>query len=240
MTTLMSKRLATFAAAAVGAAATLAGLACTTAVPAAHAESCKVNGSIFNLEVGNSYRVSVAANGSNLKGDAFSVFVNGTGSAGGDASGSFAGNTVDFIVTWKPPFGGGTTHFRGTVGADGFAHGTATGADAHDKANNTVFMAADWASTDPVTCPAGPAVPAGPAAPAGPAVPAAATATVTDDVDVYNVKNEPDGAGHVVGILRSTSQVQLVGSCQPQSWCQVSGAAVPSGKGWVWGALQLP
>jgi hypothetical protein len=87
--------------------------------------------------------------------------------------------------------------------------------------------------------------PAGaPPAPQGPAVPgpgpaAKTTVTVIQDVDVYNVKNEPDGAGHVVGHLSTGDQVQLVGSCQPQSWCQVSGDAVPGGEGWVWGALQL-
>ncbi|WP_158839002.1 CAP domain-containing protein [Streptomyces sp. NRRL S-1022] len=38
-----------------------------------------------------------------------------------------------------------------------------------------------------------------------------------EDVDVYNVKNEPDGAGRVIGILRVGQQVQLVGSCAPES-----------------------
>jgi hypothetical protein len=72
-----------------------------------------------------------------------------------------------------------------------------------------------------------------------PTPPATPTATVTSDVDVYNAKNEPDGAGHVVGMLATGKQVQLVGPCQPQSWCQVSGDAVPGGQGWVWGALQF-
>ena len=59
------------------------------------------------------------------------------------------------------------------------------------------------------------------------------------DVDVYNAKNEPDGAGHVVGILRQGGAVTLVGNCAPDSWCEVSGDAVPGGHGWVWGHLNL-
>ncbi|MEU9986041.1 CAP domain-containing protein [Streptomyces sp. NPDC048045] len=70
--------------------------------------------------------------------------------------------------------------------------------------------------------------------------PAERMATVTgEDVDVYNVKNEPDGAGRVIGILRVGQQVKLVGSCQLESWCQVAGGNVPGGNGWVWGHLQF-
>ncbi|MGV0742555.1 hypothetical protein [Mycolicibacterium sp. XJ870] len=70
--------------------------------------------------------------------------------------------------------------------------------------------------------------------------PAKATATVAGDVDVYNAKNEPDGAGQVVGILRVGQEVGLVGNCSPEAWCQVTGDTVPGGTGWVWGHLQLP
>ncbi|MFF7751284.1 CAP domain-containing protein [Streptomyces sp. NPDC007971] len=70
--------------------------------------------------------------------------------------------------------------------------------------------------------------------------PAERMATVVgEDVDVYNVKNEPDGAGRVIGILRVGQQVKLVGSCQLESWCQVAGGNVPGGNGWVWGHLQF-
>jgi len=72
----------------------------------------------------------------------------------------------------------------------------------------------------------------------GPDAPTA-TATVAADVDVYNAKNEPDGAGQVVGVLRAGNGVTLVGDCTPDSWCEVSGNSVPSGHGWVWGYLQL-
>lgn len=67
----------------------------------------------------------------------------------------------------------------------------------------------------------------------------APTATVAADVDVYNTKNEPDGAGQVVGILRQGGTVTLNGDCAPESWCEVSGDAVPGGQGWVWGHLNL-
>jgi hypothetical protein len=67
----------------------------------------------------------------------------------------------------------------------------------------------------------------------------APTADVTADVDLYNAKNEPDGTGQVVGILRQGGTVTLVGGCAPESWCEVSGDAVPGGHGWVWGHLNL-
>ena len=67
----------------------------------------------------------------------------------------------------------------------------------------------------------------------------APTATVAADVDVYNAKNEPDGAGQVVGILRQGGTVTLKGDCAPESWCEVSGDTVPGGQGWVWGHLNL-
>jgi hypothetical protein len=69
--------------------------------------------------------------------------------------------------------------------------------------------------------------------------PTAPTATVAADVDVYNAKNEPDGAGHVVGFLRQGGTVTLMSDCAPESWCEVSGDAVPGGDGWVWGHLDL-
>ena len=67
----------------------------------------------------------------------------------------------------------------------------------------------------------------------------APTASVAADVDVYNAKNEPDGAGQVVGMLRQGGSVTLMGDCTPESWCEVSGDAVPGGQGWVWGHLNM-
>ena len=68
-------------------------------------------------------------------------------------------------------------------------------------------------------------------APAPPVPPAAnPIATVTADVDVYNV---PGGRGVVVGILRAGNTVPLLEPCQ-DNWCHVQ-AEVPGGNGWVWG-----
>jgi hypothetical protein len=60
---------------------------------------------------------------------------------------------------------------------------------------------------------------------------------VVSDVDVYDVKNEPDGAGTVIGMLTTGDPVSLVTECKAKSWCKVSGDQVPTGSGWVWGAL---
>jgi hypothetical protein len=62
------------------------------------------------------------------------------------------------------------------------------------------------------------------------------TATVTQDVDVYDA---PGGNGNVTGVLRANATVQLAGACQKPDWCHVLGPAVPNGNGWVWGALQF-
>jgi hypothetical protein len=55
-------------------------------------------------------------------------------------------------------------------------------------------------------------------------------ATVTDDVDVYDV---PDGVGSVIGVLAKGSRVPLLEPCR-DGWCRVQ-ANVPGGSGWVWG-----
>ena len=90
---------------------------------------------------------------------------------------------------------------------------------------------ADWKSNEPLKC----GISASAPLPADPATPATAT-VVGEDVDVYDV---PGGVGNVVGVLGVGKQVQLVGTCKPEDWCQVSGNAVPTGKGWVWGHLQF-
>jgi hypothetical protein len=145
----------------------------------------------------------------------------------GTVSGGIDGTRFDAWAIWDSGAGAGTTnHFEGQVNDDGSASGIAYSSLGDSAARRWVTK-----SNNGIVCEEAAAAPAPAAAPTA--------ATVTSDVDVYNVKNEPDGAGHVVGMLSSGSQVQLVGSCQPQSWCQVSGAAVPGGQGWVWGALQL-
>jgi hypothetical protein len=61
---------------------------------------------------------------------------------------------------------------------------------------------------------------------------------VTGDVDVYpapNINNDQP----VLGILRVNSKVELAGNCNLDDWCQVKGAAVPTGRGFIWGHLRF-
>jgi hypothetical protein len=207
----------------LGAATTVIGVAAFLAMPAAHADtSCTVPGAYLDLfQPDGQHKVSVQANGSNLgPGAVVSTF--GVNPVYGKASGSIAGRTVDFIITWDD--NKGTAVYRGTVGDDGVAHGTATGS----VIPINLWNPGNWDSTGPLTC-----------ASTAPGPGTAKTATVTNDVDLYNKKNEPDGAGQVVGMLTAGTTVQLVGPCSPSSWCQVGGPNVPGGNGWVWGNLQL-
>ncbi len=154
----------------------------------------------------------------------------------GAASGGLTGRTIDFKVRWENSL---TTVYKGKVNDDGSASGTMS------TSNGNKGM---WHSTfNDFRCAPGRTlgrVPVGESHPERevvadlPDLPTP-TAKVAADVDVYNAKNEPDGAGQVVGILRVGNTVDLVGDCAPDSWCEVSGDAVPSGKGWVWGHLDL-
>ena len=67
-----------------------------------------------------------------------------------------------------------------------------------------------------------------PAAP--PTTPAKKTATVTKDVDVYDAQG---GNGNKIGEIKTPNTVELAGACQ-DNWCNVRGAAVPTGNGWVY------
>jgi hypothetical protein len=139
------------------AAATMAtGAAGFLAAPAAHAESCTIDGGRVSLMVhpGETYDFFMDAKGSDLHAQAQSSMNNSNTLVDGIASGSIAGNIIDFIVTWGAPHGGGTTHFSGTIGADGIAHGAATGAAAHGNGGETQFAPGPWDSTNRFTCPA--------------------------------------------------------------------------------------
>ena len=52
------------------------------------------------------------------------------------------------------------------------------------------------------------------------------TATVTGDVDIYDV---PGGVGNVIGMLDGGEGQQVQANCRDDNWCEVSG------QGWVWG-----
>jgi 2-polyprenyl-6-methoxyphenol hydroxylase-like FAD-dependent oxidoreductase len=81
-------------------------------------------------------------------------------------------------------------------------------------------------------------------APAQPAPPVQRVATVTNDVDVYNIAHDenPDAngvQGTKIGRLRAGEQVGLAGPCQPNDWCHIRASELPSGNGFVLGNLQF-
>jgi hypothetical protein len=134
------------------AAATMAiGAAGFLAAPTAHAEfaKCYIGGPSITLTVHHgtaTYTLYVGGTtGSDFSGKAVT---NPYVGVEGDASGSIDGTIVDFIVTWNPQSGGGTTVFRGTIGADSIAHGTATGAAAHDNGGQPQFEPGPWDATN--------------------------------------------------------------------------------------------
>ena len=177
------------------------------------------------------------------------AFLNaGTATFYGTAQGFLAsGKKIDFTANWDDLNGTHiTSHFTGTIADDGTAKGTAV-----DNKNYQV----GWASQGAFSCidvPAAAAVdnppvqanpapkPAAPDPPKldpnGP-VPAGTPARVSSDVDVYDEKNEPDGAGTITGMLNTGTSVELITACTKKSWCKVSGDQVPNGSGWVWGSL---
>jgi hypothetical protein len=59
-------------------------------------------------------------------------------------------------------------------------------------------------------------------------VPPQRMATVTSDVDLYDV---PGGVGTVIGMLEGGSTVPLI-TCREDQWCRVGAG---NGQGWVWG-----
>lgn len=61
-------------------------------------------------------------------------------------------------------------------------------------------------------------------------VPPQRMATVTSDVDLYDV---PGGGGMVIGMLEGGSAVPLI-TCREDQWCHV-GAGAAGAQGWVWG-----
>ena len=96
-----------------------------------------------------------------------------------------------------------------------------------------------WNTEGPLACLQGGAQPnPGPPPPLPPTTPARAT-VVGEDVDVYERPNINDDLTPI-GTLRVNTQVQVVGDCQPEAWCQVKGPDVPTGQGFIWGHLDLP
>lgn len=153
------------------------------------------------------------------------VFNDGGQVKGRVVAGGIQGRNINFRIKWddKPD---NFWSFWGTVGADGRAHGTEEGPGS----------GAPWSSAAPLGC----ATPA----PQQPAPPQKKMATVTADVDVYNIAAddvpEDDGVvGTKIGTLRAGQQVELGGPCNPSDWCKVISADLPGGLGFVRGNLQF-
>jgi len=168
---------------------------------------------------------------------------------GNVTEGEISGRKVRFIIKWNDR-ADNRWYFGGFVGDDGLVRGGGEHKLIEHYGDDPMESA--WDSLRPLDCipPATPdntapdntrvkpkpPVSASDLPPAPEDVPVTKTATVTSDVDVYDA---PGGNGKFTGILRRGSTVQLLGSCTPNSWCQVSGNAVPRGNGWVWGSLQF-
>lgn len=180
----------------------------------------------------------------------------GSSTDGNAYGGLHPGNAISFNAFWagNP---GWTSFYRGQINPDGSASGTteepaAPLKTASDGSHTPSERVDEWRSVNKFTCVAvasaevpkpaeidTPTLANLPPAPPQAPPEAATTATVISDVDVYDHKNEPDGAGQIIGILLAGTEVQPAGPCEPESWCQVGGPAVPTGNGWVWGHLQF-
>ena len=107
------------------------------------AMNCAVSGGQLNIHQSSGYDVVVDAGGTSLGPGA--VIRTGGVTTNGNITGGITGNTIDFTIGFS-----GTkayVHFTGTVGADGFAHGTSTGTTTPINLN-----AGAWDSVEPLTC----------------------------------------------------------------------------------------
>ena len=162
----------------------------------------------------------------------------------GTVSGGIQGRNIDFTIRWdNHP----SQHYFGAVNDAALVQGNSI-----DQSNGNMV---GWHSTRPLDCSTPAAPPAGTAitpVPKGPLNPfpapsgTAFDATVTSDVDVYDV---PGGTGTKIGILRAGRHVQFAGdgglpaapgqTCKPNDWCHVVIPELPGGSGWVWDQFLL-
>lgn len=231
---------------AVGAAVTAIGAAGILAVPpAAHAapwdppcQEWKRNGAlVINTE---SSRVEISWDGVTARGPA-KLFLRDRSTTPlntGTVSGGISGGRLDFTIKWSDHEAflfHGPEHFTGNVDPEwGRPSGTAT---------DYQGVRTDWVANEAFDCAKRAPAPKPPAQSA-PAPAAKKTATVTGDVDVYNIAwgEEPDEngvAGAKIGMLRAGQQVELAGACNPNDWCKVLSPELPGGDGFVWGHLSL-
>jgi hypothetical protein len=158
-------------------------------------------------------------NGSAPTGPATSVYNGGASTKSGHAYGvgTRPDGTIDFTIDWD---GGVTNHLFGLIGG-GYAKGQldktpATGGWPH----------LGWGGEQQFQCVQNSSAPA-----------QKATATVTNDVDVYA---HPGGNDQdKIGFITARTLVNLPDgqSCPHDDWCHISGPKVPTGDGYAWGAF---
>jgi hypothetical protein len=197
----------------------------------------RVKGTPKNFIEGDArWEVSFGSTGTSAgTGPATVIFNDGGRVDGRVIEGFIRGNTIEFRILWDNDT---AWDFWGGISDDGKARGgeRLVGGEPKD---------ADWYSITPLAC-ATPAAP--PASAQQPAPPQKKTATVTSDVDVYNIAHDDvesgDGVvGAKVGMLRAGQQVEYepsgTATCTPNEWCKVFAPGLPGGFGFVRGHLQF-
>jgi len=147
------------------------------------------------------------------------------GTLSGTVAGGIEGRNINVVINWN---NGSRGRYTGVVGDDYHMSGDSVDINPESDAR------AKYRSVFPISC----LTTADPKPAEPPPVPATRTAFVDgEDVDVYDV---PDGdKGNILGILQKDKGVQVNADCKPASWCLVSGVAVPTGQGWIWGHLRF-
>jgi hypothetical protein len=148
--------------------------------------------------------------------------------------GGVQGSHVDFTVHWDSGLRG---HYTGDVDPGPIGSQRSAHVKTFDEVNPG--SSATWDSVAPFECLT--PEPAPPAQPAPPPADVQRVATVTNDVDVYNIAHDenPDAngvQGAKIGTLRAGQQVRLEGPCPPTGWCHIRTSEL---NGFVLGNLQF-
>lgn len=114
-----------------------------TAATAHAGPNCTVPGASLEIHHSTGYDVTIAASGVSL-GPTALVRSQQTTSRG-NVTGGVSGRSIDFTINWFDTKA--YVHFTGTIGADGFAHGTSTGTGIPVKLDPGT-----WDSTTALTC----------------------------------------------------------------------------------------
>ncbi len=214
--------------------------------------SCEVQGSM-TLWQSDYWKVEVPGSGKRFSGRASAHSVSSGTDQFGTVNGTISGTQpprIDFTIDWE---NGHKSRYYGDVDASNY--GKASGFRDDLRTDPPVRDGTTWDATAGLLCitdlierepppqQSPPEQNPPQQAPPQQAPPAIPKATVIDEaVDVYDRPNEEPlfNPAKKLGVLQVGKQVELVGSCAAESWCQVKGPDVPTGQGFVWGHLQLP